>query len=163
MEKGGGQVQNQTECPPCCRCPIDGKHIAMKKPKKTGSDYYNYKGFLSLVLLALVDTEIPAPEPLEEAGPYLHYFLLGDDTFALMIWMVKPYSRKQLTREERIANYRISRGRGVVENTFGILVSRFRVLLGIMEQRQRVVRDIVFMCVVLHNMLRTHQSGADRV
>ena len=24
---------------------LDGKHIAMKKSKKTGSDYYNYEGF----------------------------------------------------------------------------------------------------------------------
>ena len=29
----------------------------MKKSKKTGSDYYNYKGLFSLVLLALVDAE----------------------------------------------------------------------------------------------------------
>ena len=31
-----------------------------------------------------------------------------------------------------------------------------------MEQRPRVVIDIVFTCVVLHNMLRTHQGGANR-
>ena len=95
-----------------------------------------------------------ATEPLGEGGPGLQYFLLGDETFALMPYMVKPYSRKQLTREERIAIYRISRGRRVVENAFGILVSRFRVLL--------VVRHIMFTCVVLHTMLRTYQGGADR-
>ena len=76
--------------------------------------------------------------------------------------MVKPYSRRQLTREEKIANYRISRGWRVVENAFGILVSQFRVLLGTMEQRPRVVKDIVFIFVVFHNTLRPHQGEADR-
>ena len=107
---------------------------------------------------------LPTPEPpgwLE--GAELHYFLLGDDSFALMPWMVKPYRRRQLTRGESIANYTISRGRRVVENPFEILVSHFRVLLDTMEQRPRVVRDNVFMCVVLHNMLRTHQSVADGI
>ena len=31
-----------------------------------------------------------------------------------------------------------------------------------MEQRPKVVRDIVLTCVILHNMLRSHQGGADR-
>ena len=49
-----------------------------------------------------------------------------------------------------------------MENAFGILMSPFRVLLGNMEQRPWVVSDIVFTCVVLHNMLRTHQGRTDR-
>ena len=32
-----------------------------------------------------------------------------------------------------------------------------------MEQRPRVVRDIIFMYVMLYNMLRTHQGEAHRV
>ena len=105
---------------------------------------------------------LPSPEPLGPGGQDLHYFLLGDDAFAQMPWLVKPAIRRQLTREERIANYRISRGRRVVENSFGILVKRFRVLLTTMQQRPKVVRDIVLSCVVLHNMLRSHQGAADR-
>ena len=35
----------------------DEKHVATKKTNKSGSEFYNYKGFLSLVLLALVDNE----------------------------------------------------------------------------------------------------------
>ena len=37
---------------------------------------------------------LPAPEPLGEGGPGLHYFLLGDDAFALMPWVGKPYSQR---------------------------------------------------------------------
>ena len=100
---------------------------------------------------------LPPPEPLGPGGPDLHYFLLGDDAFALMPRLVKPYSRRQLTREERVVNQRISRGRRVVKNAFGILV-----LLTTMEQRPKVVRNIVLTCVVLHNMLRGGGGGERR-
>ena len=101
------------------------------------------------------------PEALVEGEPDLHCFLLDDDTFALISWLAKRYSKKQLTREERIANCRISRDRRVVENVFEILVSRIRVLRGTMEQRPKVVRDMVLICVVLYNIMRTRQGEAD--
>lgn len=34
---------------------IDGKHIRMQCPKFSGTQYYNYKGFFSLVLMAVCD------------------------------------------------------------------------------------------------------------
>lgn len=42
---------------PHCLGDMDGKHILLQAPIHSGSDYYNYKSFFSIVLFALVDAE----------------------------------------------------------------------------------------------------------
>ena len=101
----------------------------------------------------------PDPASITPGGRDVPYFILADDVFALKTWLMKPYGRRMSTREERIANYRMSRGRRVVENTLGILVSRFRVMMTTIELPPETVRDLVLTCVVLHNILRSQYQG----
>ena len=97
---------------------------------------------------------LPDSEPLPNSDTVMPFFMLGDDAFALRKTMMKPYGIRNLHREQRIANYRISRGRRVVENAFGILTARNQILLKSIMQRPEVVRDMIEAMVCIHNLLR---------
>ncbi len=182
---------------PHCTCAIDGKHVAIVCPKKSGSQFYNYKKIYSIILLGIVDTDYkfvyidagcngsssdtqvfnrsafkkavkehrvgwPAPDPLpNDDGPTL-YFMVGDDACPLKTWLMKPYSKRQLTKEERVFNYRLSRARRVSENAFRILVHRFRCLLKTIEVQPEEATSITIACCMLHNLMRMRYPDLDR-
>ena len=75
--------------------------------------------------------QLPPDEPLDGcAFSPLHYYLLGGDIFPLKKWLIKPYPGKNLTEEQEIYNYRLSRCRRVMKNAFGILPARWTIFHG---------------------------------
>lgn len=67
--------------------------------------------------------------------------------------MMKPYSKQLLSTSERIFNYRLSRARRVIENTFGILSSKWRIFRTTIDGKVELVESIIQACVCLHNWL----------
>ncbi|CAB3989267.1 Hypothetical predicted protein [Paramuricea clavata] len=88
----------------------------------------------------------------------LPYVLLGDDAFGLKTFMMKPYPGATSDISQRIFNYRLSRGRRTIENTFRILASRFRVFRRPINCHVDCVIEITKAAIALHNFLISSRS-----
>lgn len=167
---------------PGCYGSIDGKHVTMQAPPNCGSEFWNYKGTNSIVLLAIVDHDYcfryisvgaggrnsdggifrdsQIYEKLENGLLPSDGFIVGDDAFPLKPYLLKPYSHKPLEAKQKIFNYRLSRARRIVENAFGILASRFRIFQRPIMTSVEVTEKIVRTACALHNYLRITNANA---
>ena len=78
-----------------------------------------------------VDDLLHVPPDTKLQNDDLHdcpYFLLGDEIFPLRKLLMRPFPGKTADEKERLYNYQHSRARRVIENYFGILSARFRIL-----------------------------------
>ena len=84
--------------------------------------------------------------------------------FPLQNWLMCPYSGKALINDQRkIFNYRLSRARRIIENTFGILVSRWRVFQAPINGTPEKVEKIIIAAVALHNYLRQTDNDSGEI
>lgn len=87
-------------------------------------------------------------------------FMLADDAFQLTPRIMKPFSGRNLPEKWTICNDRFSRARRVIENTFGILSSRFRLLRRNISTLPRTADYFVTSIVILNNLIFIHEPSA---
>ena len=85
--------------------------------------------------------------------------VVGDDAFALKKYLMKPYAGQLLDFEKKVFNYRLSRARRIVENAFGILVSRFRIFEKPIPLLPEKIDKVICAACALHNVLRSKSAS----
>ncbi|XP_050431114.1 uncharacterized protein LOC126839746 [Adelges cooleyi] len=68
--------------------------------------------------------DLPDPEWLDRVNGRLPFYVVGDEAFPLLENLIRPYSgrgKSILLKNEEVFNYRLSRARRTIENTFGFI------------------------------------------
>ncbi|XP_018314714.1 uncharacterized protein [Mycetomoellerius zeteki] len=106
------------------------------------------------------DMNVPQPAAISDSF-VLPYCLVGDEAFPLKPYLLRPYPGRGLTMEQAVFNYRLSRVRRLIENTFGILVSQWRVFRKPIIANPETAVEIVKATVCLHNWLRINDINVN--
>ncbi|GIY59182.1 ANTAGONIST OF LIKE HETEROCHROMATIN PROTEIN 1-like protein [Caerostris extrusa] len=90
--------------------------------------------------LNITKINIPTGAALPSTKKVMPFIFVADEALPLKNYLMRPFPGNTLPKR-RIFNYRLSRARRCVENTFGIMAARFRIFY-------------VATAVSLHNFLK---------
>ena len=160
---------------------IDNSHIPIKASHLFSVNYFNRKGFYSIVLQAVVDHKkkfldicVGWPGSTHDSRiltnsnlynkfnnqsnlvttPFNNKYILGDGGYPNISWLIVPYKNigKQLIQKQTYFNLKHSQTRIKVEQAFGLLKGRWRCLLHNLEVSFEIVSHIITACCILHNI-----------
>lgn len=121
--------------------------------------------FLITALCRMLNSlNLPDNKPLPGRNVPVPYFFLGDDAFALQTHIIKPYDGNHTKRSlKRVFNYRICRGRRVVENVFGQLTSKFQIFKRPIQLCPQKPAIVTLACVHLFNYIKKIYSETNMI
>ena len=103
---------------------------------------------------------LPEDSLIEGIDSPIPYFFVGDAAFPLKTYMLRPYPGRFLPENKRVFNYRLSRARRIIENTFGILSSKFRIFRRPIVANPYKVTRITKAACCLHNYLKISEASS---
>ena len=144
------------------------------------TDYYNRKGWYSMLVQAIVDHNylfrdlcIGWPGSVHDAralanevhvqGQSLRIFLIGDSAYSTSMADKTFLFSSSLNPQQKRYNYRLSQARVVVEIAFGRLKARWRRLAKQIYMHIDNVPFIVAACCVLDNVIASMKSGYTKI
>ena len=92
--------------------------------------------------------------PNDDNGTPLPFVILGDEAFALLQQVLRPYSSINFDVARRIYNYRLTRARRMVECAYGRVCNKWRIFRRAIDVCPVFCDVIVKTCCILHNFLR---------
>ncbi|XP_017492641.1 PREDICTED: putative nuclease HARBI1 [Rhagoletis zephyria] len=97
--------------------------------------------------------EVPCDTNLPGTSTNFPYYYVGDSAFPLKQNLMRPFPGRNLPQDKDKFNMMLSKARVHIENAFGILANRWRVLHTIIHACPKNADKIVLATVVLHNFL----------
>lgn len=162
---------------PGCVGAVDGICIKIKKPKPRENPalFYCRKGFYAVPVQALVDSDYifrfcsalctgathdalaysvsGLKRDIDRGALFGIFYIVGDDAYSLSNSLITPCSKSNADVDQYNFNYYQSSLRMHIEQAFGMLVARWRILRGGLQYSVEVSTRIICLLMKLHNFI----------